>query len=222
MTPALELVSHALCPYVQRAAIALAEKQVRFERRYIDLAHKPDWFLALSPLGKVPLLRSQEGVLFESAAILEYLDDTQSPPLHPPQPHARAQHRGWMEFGSTVLADIARFYNAPDASTLALACRTLRQRFETLEAALGDGPWFGGSCFSLVDAVFGPVFRYWEVFDQIADFGMLDGLPKVQAWRAALADRASVRAAVGADYAARLWDFLAARESELARLMRPS
>jgi glutathione S-transferase len=52
----LTLISHHLCPYAQRAAIALAEKGVRFERRYVDLSAKPDWFLAISPLGKVPLL----------------------------------------------------------------------------------------------------------------------------------------------------------------------
>lgn len=45
-----------LCPYVQRAAIALTEKGVSFARRYVDLSAKPDWFLAISPLGKVPLL----------------------------------------------------------------------------------------------------------------------------------------------------------------------
>ena len=49
--PALTLVSHALCPYVQRVAIVLHEKGLAFERRTIDLARKPDWFLAISPLG---------------------------------------------------------------------------------------------------------------------------------------------------------------------------
>lgn len=53
---ALKLISHKLCPYVQRAVIALLEKGVPFERIDIDLAHKPDWFLKISPLGKVPVL----------------------------------------------------------------------------------------------------------------------------------------------------------------------
>ena len=56
MSAPLVLISHALCPYVQRAAIVLAEKGVAFERRDIDLAHKPDWFLAVSPLGRLSLL----------------------------------------------------------------------------------------------------------------------------------------------------------------------
>ena len=67
----LRLVSHHLCPYVQRAAIALAEKGVPFERINIDLAAKPDWFLKISPLGKVPLLQVGQDVLFESSVICE-------------------------------------------------------------------------------------------------------------------------------------------------------
>lgn len=47
--PKLTLISHALCPYVQRIAIALAEKNVPFERRDVDLSNKPDWFLRVSP-----------------------------------------------------------------------------------------------------------------------------------------------------------------------------
>jgi len=65
--------------------------------------------------------------------------------------------------------------------------------------------------FSLVDAAFAPVFRYWDVFDAIAAFGTFDGLRKVQAWRAALAQCESVRRAAAPDYAARLHAFLAAR-----------
>src|SRR3954447_25805808 len=73
----LTLISHHLCPYVQRAAIALAEKGIPFERVYVDLAAKPDWFKAISPLGKVPVLRvgqasGEETSIFESAVILEY------------------------------------------------------------------------------------------------------------------------------------------------------
>ena len=79
--PKLTLISHDLCPYVQRAVIALAEKGVAFDRVYIDLAAKPDWFLAISPLGKVPLLKVGDDVIFESAVILEYLEETQPHPL---------------------------------------------------------------------------------------------------------------------------------------------
>ena len=71
MTTELTLISHHLCPYVQRAAISLMEKEVPFQRVYVDLDNKPDWFKALSPLGKVPVLKVNnndgETAVFESA-----------------------------------------------------------------------------------------------------------------------------------------------------------
>ena len=215
----LVLVSHHLCPYVQRAAIALIEKGVAFERVYVDLARKPDWFLALSPLGKTPVLRVGETPIFESAVILEYLEETQAMPLHPRDPLARAEHRAWIEFGSSALNDIWGFYSAADEAAFAGKAAALREKFARLEQRLGDGPYFDGARFSLVDAVVGPVFRYFDVFDRIDDFGILAELPKVAAWRAALAVRPSVRSAVTGDHAERLRAFLLARKSHLSQLM---
>ncbi len=219
MSSQLTLVSHPLCPYVQRAAIVLREKGVPFVRRDIDLADKPDWFLRISPLGKTPVLLAGDAPIFESAVICEYLDETEAPRLHPAAPLARAQHRAWMEFGSAVLNGIAAFYTAPDDTALAARAQDLRQRFTQLEAVLGAGPYFDAAGFSMVDAVFAPVFRYFDVFDTIDAFGMLDGLPKVDAWRRALAARPSVREAVGADYAQRLRAFLLGRGAALSRRM---
>jgi glutathione S-transferase len=215
----LTLVSHVLCPYVQRAAIVLHEKGVPFARRDIDLAAKPDWFLAVSPLGKTPVLLVGDAALFESAVICEYLDETVEPRLHPDDAVERARERGWMEFGSALLDAIGAFYNAADEAILGERAAALRARFEQVEAALRDGPWFAGRRFGMVDAVFGPVFRYFDVFERIGDFGFFAGLPKVRAWRAALAQRPSVRAAVSPAYADLLGAFLLRRGSALSRRM---
>jgi glutathione S-transferase len=217
----LTLISHPLCPYVQRAAIALDEKGVAFERIDVDLANKPDWFLAISPLGKVPLLKVGDAVIFESAVILEYLEETQPNPLHPADPLKRAEHRSWIEFGSSILVDKWNFYTAPDEATLEAKACTLAEKFARVEQRLGDGPYFDGARFSLVDAVFGPVFRYFDTFDRIGDFDILAGKPKVAAWRRAVAERPSVARAVSADYPDRLWTFLRERNAALsARMIR--
>jgi glutathione S-transferase len=215
----LTLVSHHLCPYVQRAAIALAEKAVPFKRVYVDLAHKPDWFLAISPLGKTPVLQVGDRAIFESAVILEYLEETQAHPLHPEDPLTRAEHRAWIEFGSAMLNDIWGFYVAPDAEAFATKSKAIAEKFQRLEGVLADGPYFSGERFTLVDAAFGPVFRYFNVFDRICAFGLFDGRPKLAAWRKALGARPSVHDAVTADYDARLWAFLKARSSHLSGLM---
>ncbi|WP_245451650.1 glutathione S-transferase family protein [Mesorhizobium waimense] len=227
MTGKLILVSHHLCPYVQRAAISLTEKGVPFERITIDLANKPAWFKAISPLGKVPLLRvrqnGEETAIFESAVILEFLEETETNPLHPADPLARARHRAWIEFGSAILNGIGRFYSASCEAAFRAESEGLSAMFDRLESELADrnapGSWFAGERFSLVDAVYGPIFRYFDVFDRIGDFGILDEKPLVRAWRKALSERQSVRDAVASDYPPRLHAFLLAKRSHLSELI---
>lgn len=215
----LVLVSHVLCPYVQRVAIALREKGIACERRDIDLAHKPSWFLALSPTGKTPLLLAGETPIFESSVICEYLEDIQEPRLHPADPLRRASHRAWMEFASLLLDTIGGLYSARDEAALADKADVLRGRLRQVEQALGTGPWFGGAAFSLVDAAFAPALRYFDVIDD-AGFGFFDGLPKLVAWRERLAVRPSVQQAVSPGYRERLHAFLLTRGSALGERLR--
>lgn len=208
MPAPLTLVSFDLCPYVQRAAIVLAEKDIPFRRVDVDLSDKPDWFKAISPLGKVPLLKVGDEVLFESAAIVEYLEETHGHALHPADALAKARHRGWMEFGSSILADIWTLETTADRSLFDAKVAVLKQKFARIEGALGDGPYFAAADFSIVDAVFAPVFRYFDVFDRMVDLGVFLETPKVRAWRRALSERPSVRQAVAANYPERLAAFL--------------
>jgi glutathione S-transferase len=127
-----------------------------------------------------------------------------------------------MEFGSTILNDIAGFYVAPDVAAFDAKRKMLAERFAWLEQNVVADPWFDGAKFSLVDAVFGPIFRYFDVFDTIADFGILSGKPKLAGWRKNLAERPSIRDAVSEDYPSLLHDFLTARKSHLSRLIATS
>src|SRR5688500_11816686 len=141
MTTQLKLVSHKLCPYVQRAVIALTEKGVPFERVDIDLDNKPDWFLKISPLGKTPVLVVGDTAIFESAVIVEYLEESQPNPLHPNDPLQRAEHRAWIEFNSAILGDIWGLEVAADEATLAAKATQLESRLALLERRL-VGTWF--------------------------------------------------------------------------------
>lgn len=218
MTGQLKLISHKLCPYVQRAVVALTEKGVPFERIDIDLDNKPDWFLKLSPLGKTPVLVVGDKAVFESTVILEFLEETQPGPLHPQDPLARAEHRAWIEFNSVVLGDIWGLEIATDEATFASKARQLEGRLALLEKGLVGKPWFDGERFSLVDAVFGPAFRYFDVIDEIGDFGIFADKPKLLQWRQQLAARPSIRNAVSADYPALLRAFLASKGAYLSQL----
>jgi len=218
MTDKLKLISHKLCPYVQRAVISLNEKGVPFERIDIDLDNKPDWFSKLSPLGKVPVLQVGDKVVFESAVILEYLEETQPHALHPKDPLTRAEHRAWMEFGSAVLGDVWVLETTADKATFDAKVKQASDKFARLEERLVAAPWFDGENFSLVDAVFAPVFRYFDTIDEIGDFGILANKPKIARWRKSLRERPSVRNAVSAEYPALLTAFMKKHKSYLSQL----
>ena len=215
----IELISFEICPYVQRAAITLLEKDIPHKVTYIDLAEKPDWFLKISPLGKVPVLKIGEDALFESTAICEYLDELTMDKgrMHPEDILEKARHRGWMEYASVLLGDLRGFYDAEDDRDLEKMRLHLQRRLEKLEDALGRGTFFSGEEFRLVDAVFAPVLRYFDVLDRIGETEILKDLPKIQKYRENLMARPSVRQAVPEDYMERVLEFFAKRNSRLLK-----
>jgi glutathione S-transferase len=213
MQNSLKLVSHGLCPFVQRVAIALLEKNIPFERETIDLANKPEWFLAISPSGKVPLLIVGEDesktVLFESFPICEFIEDEYHQlPLHPTESLRRAKHRAWMEFATAAMGDAWGMINSSDKEGFVHQASELRGKLIKLDSVLVVGPYFEGAEFSMVDVVMAPIFRFFEVLNSSAQNTVLDGLPRVEAWRQSLMTRPSVLQAVSADYSENLRRFL--------------
>ena len=191
-----KLISFDLCPFVQRSVITLMEKGVDFDIEYIDLANKPDWFLKLSPTGKVPVLQVGSEVLFESAVINEYLDESYAPMMHAPTPLARAKHRAWIEFsGGLMVAHYHLTYGTEEAA-FKNARQTLLEGLAKVENVLGQGPYFDGDKLSLVDAAWAPLLLRLAT---LAKHGLEDftaHTPKVAAWQKALLARPSTLGSV--------------------------
>src|SRR6266705_4656762 len=91
----LTLYDAERCPYCARVRIVLAEKDVEYETVEIDLDDRPAWLYEKNPLGKVPVLEEDEGlVLPESVVIMEYLEERYpDPPLWPADAAERALAR---------------------------------------------------------------------------------------------------------------------------------
>lgn len=219
--PDLTLISHHLCPYVQRAAIALEEHGIAFERRDIDLADKPDWFVQLSPLGKVPLLVvDDDTVLFESSVIAEYVNEIAGGGLLASDILEKSSQRAWIEFASSLISTIGQLYSAPDEAKFAVVRQELANKWQILEANLSAEQWFSGADFSLVDAAVAPAFRYFDVIEALTEIDFFAAFPKLRRWRLNLAARPSVQNAVGTDYSRRLTEFIAKRDSVMGKLAR--
>ena len=214
--PRIELISFKLCPFVQRSVITLLEKDIPFEITYIDLQNKPDWFLEISPTGKVPVLRIDgEKILFESAVINEYLDEITPPTLHPSDPFEKARHRAWIEFGSTLLMTSYRFKTATDQDTLETEKALLLDQLKRLETQVDDKALFNGKTFSLADAAFAPILRWVEMLDRRYDTGLLQQTPGLQSWANNILSRPSVRNSVVNDFEERVLERLQQGNSAL-------
>lgn len=217
----ITLISHKLCPYVQRAVIALQELGIDYQRIDIDLDNKPGWFNTLSPLGKVPVMVvDNETVLFESAAIAEYVNDIGGGQLLSSTSVDKARQRAWIEFASATLNNIGQLYSALDETQYKNMVQELNKKWSLVELNLSETGFFSGNNFSLVDAAFAPVFRYFEVFEQFTEFKFLNRHSKISSWRKKMAQRTSVIGAVSQDYPELLTSFVSIRNTYLGQLAK--
>ena len=180
--------------------ILLRAKDVDFEVTYIDLSDKPDWFLKISPHGKVPVLSVDDEPLFESNAIAEYLDDVVEPPKHPTDPMKRARNRAWTDFVPDFSKGINIYYTKTQeemATKLAGAPVFLQKLEDALTKERdNDGPYFNGPELCLVDAAYAPFLQRLLMVEQFTQTGMLRDFPLVQAWAEALVANDCVKGSV--------------------------
>ena len=152
------IISFGLCPFVQRSLITMNYKKVPYEVKYIDLENKPDWFLEISPIGKVPVLKVGKEVLFESAVINEYVDEVSEGSLLLSDPLQKAIERAYIELASSVTMSYFQTATAEDKESY-------QNKKEGLEKGLTSllnkfkGPFFRGNDFSLVDTSAIPVLQ---------------------------------------------------------------
>lgn len=180
-------------------------KGVEFEVTYINLRDKPDWFLKISPHGKVPVLHVDGEVLFESNAIAEYLDEVVQPRLHPADPIKRARNRAWTDFVPDFAKGLSGVYYTRSRAEVDAGLAAAPQVLAKLEAALAqrgnDGPYFNGPDLCLVDAAYAPFLQRFLLVDARLGSGLLDGFPKVKAWADALLGSDAVQGSVHESFA---------------------
>jgi glutathione S-transferase len=220
------LVSFKTCPWVQRSAIVLREKGTPFELRHIEPDNRPDWFLAISPHKKVPVLRIDDSVsLFESNAINEYLDETIAPRLHPQDPVARAINRAWTDYVPTFAGTVTATAYADTEADYAAAAEKIPDPFGRLEKALekqGSGPFFNGAQYSLVDAAYAPFLQRYHFLDRVKRLGHLEKYPRLKAWTEALLARPSTHSFPPDEFEAMYREGLRRRNKWVSQFIAPA
>ena len=221
------LCSFKTCPWVQRAAIVLQAKQIPYDITYIDRDKRPDWFLAVSPHSKVPVLQIDgKEALFESNAIAEYLEETAEPRLHPADPIARARNRAWTDFVTTFASAVTNTAYSDSEDELTARTAKIAAPFAKLEEALAKrgnaGPYFNGAKLSLVDAAYAPFLQRYTFMDRLRPLGIIEKFPHLGAWRDALLAAPAVKASTVPEIEAAWQENLVVRGRWLAKLVPQS
>jgi glutathione S-transferase len=212
----LELVSHTLCPYVHRAAAMMHEKGVPFERRVIDLKAKPDWFLAISPRGKVPVLLVDGRPLFESQAIIEFIDETHPPSLLGSDPFERARQRAWVAVADDLSNAQYRLFIAPSQEEQTAAVEALAPIAGRYEEAIADGV-IAPEGFGLAHLALSSSALRFAIVERELAVRVLPAAPRFQALVHRLALRPSIVRTVPDDYGEIFIRKLVERRSLFAR-----
>ena len=185
--------------------IVLRAKAVKFDVTYINLREKPDWFLKISPHGKVPVLDVDGQPLYESNAISEFLDETVKPRLHPADPIQRARNRAWTDFLPDFAKGLSGIYYTKSKEEVAEGVKAAPARVSKLEAAIArergnDGPYFNGKELCMVDAGYAPFFQRFAIAESKLKTGLLDAFPLVKAWSKALLSTDAVTGSVAPEF----------------------
>jgi glutathione S-transferase len=208
MSRSLELISHPLCPFVHRAAALLTELGVPFTQRFVDLSAKPDWFVKLSPRGKVPVLVADGAAIFESNVILEYLAETVAPQLVLEEPLQRARRRMWMEIANDLLMGQYKISVAATPDTRSQAVAAAKETLARFELVL-TARFFAGDEPGLVDFAAGPALVRFEKLNRELGLDLYVDLPRVAAWSKAIYERPAFRDTIVADFDERFRALLA-------------
>ncbi len=192
----IELISFDLCPFVQRSVITLLKKGIDFKITYIDLADPPDWFLEISPLGKVPVVRYGDEVLFESAVINEFLDEITPEPIMPSEPLHKAKNIAWIEYSSQLIVDQYLMSVADNSNDFEKYSEALLDKLQRLEKTVGEAGFFHGHAFTLVDSALAPLFTRFEIISKLFGKDLISAFPKLAALSRRLLDLGFVQKSV--------------------------
>ena len=211
----VELIGFELCPFTQRASIIMYEKNIRHIFTSIDLLNKPEWFLKISPLGEIPLLKYDDNIIFKANVICEFLNDEFSLAMYPENNLQKAYQRAWIEFAHGLIMTVFLMSIAPDEESMQQQRQMVRKKLRRLEEEIKHAPFFSGGTFLLVDTAYAPLFMRLKKLNELYPLQLLDDLPKLKVWSTELLQQPSVLASEVEHYDKILKDFLVKKGSYL-------
>lgn len=223
IVPKLELIGFKICPSVERVSILLNFHKMSCQRKEVNIRNKPAWFKALSPTGKVPILRvDDKRTIFEASVICDFLDDIASHSLHPDGPVDRAYNRSWIEWCFPFMVDGYKMSLSKDETEFTHHFAAVEQKFAILEKELPDSPFFNGSELSVIDISYAPFFKRFQVLSDYCSLELIKSnvFPKIKKWSDLLLSIDEIKQGFNENFNLELKELLEIKESCLADRFR--
>jgi glutathione S-transferase len=196
------LLGDARSSYVRTARMALSEKGVAYKHEGVP-PHSPE-ILAVNPFGKVPAFRDGEVALFETSAIVRYIDEGfDGPPLLPMGLTGRAKCEQWVSavkdscYDAMVRRYVLQYIfpkgpdGKPDRAVIEGALKQIPAQLAALDKAYGSGDYLAGPSLSSADLFLAPILFYLEQFPE--GKSLLAAAPNVQRAQDVIRNRASFK-----------------------------
>lgn len=205
----LTVVSFSICPFVQRVTATLEARNIPYNVEYISLKEKPDWFLQASPNGQVPLLISEQGTtLFESDAIIEFIQDEYGPLQLGLTNEQRAIERAWSYQAVKHYLPQCGAMSARDKVTYQKRLESLCKAFAKAESQLtGKTKFFSSNELGNIDLAWLPLLYRADLVQQFTQHDFLLNFPKISAWKDNLLETGLGGKSVPNDFIAKFKDF---------------
>ena len=168
---ALELYWGSGSPFAWRVMLTLEVKRLEYESKLLEFSkeeHKSAGYLKLNPRGKVPTLKDGDFVLYESLAIMAYLDRKfPDPPLFGRTPQetglvwrAISETESYLlDSGNKLIRPIFLGKGLEKTDEIQAAAATIRQELRRVDAALTSSSWMVGTQISAADIALFPLIQ---------------------------------------------------------------
>ena len=214
----LKVVSFKICPFVQRVTALLEAKNIPYEIEYISLSDKPQWFLDISPNAQVPVVITDDGTtLFESDAIIEYLEEANPPLQKGLNPEQKALNRAWSYLASKNYLVQCSAQRSGDAEILAERSTKFARVFDKAEKQLTGSRYFNGNDLGMVDIAWLPLLDRAHIIEENTGYDFIGSRPKVKAWQKNLLATGLAKKSVATDFEAAFKDFYLSDKTYLGR-----
>ncbi|KAG8076164.1 hypothetical protein GUJ93_ZPchr0006g43468 [Zizania palustris] len=161
------------CPFTQRVLLTIEEKHLPYDIKLVDLTDKPDWFLKISPEGKVPIVKFEEQWVADSDVITQAIEEKYPEPSLATPPEKAS-------IGSKIFSTFIGFLKSKDPSDGTE--QALLSELTSFNSYLEDnGPFINGETISSADLSLGPKLYHMEIaLGHFKNWSVPDSLPHVQ------------------------------------------